>query len=367
MSESTGTRPSVVVLGGGYGGIYAAKGLDQVADVTLVDPSEAFHHNVASLRALVQPEWLERIFFPYSQLLRHGRFLRDRAVAVDGRRITLASGEQLEPDYLVLATGSSYPFPHKSDEPETATARAKFRANHDELRGAGHVLLIGAGPAGLELSGEIKAAFPEKRVTLVDVNPDILSGPYEQELRDELRRQLDKLGVELVLGSPIHALPEVPPGVAAPVSITTEAGDTITADIWFRCYGVSLQTGYLRGSLAQARDEHGYLRVDEFLRVDGAERVYAIGDISNADRNMAGWAGAQGQLVAANLAAEITGEGERKAYEPGPIAIILPLGPEGGAGQFPTGVVGPEQAAAIKGRDMLLDKFGELFDVPAAA
>jgi len=93
-----------------------------VADVTLVDPTEAFVHNIAAWRALVDPEWLERIFFPYEHLLAHGRFLRDRAVAVDGRRVTLASGDVLEADYLVLTTGSAYPFPAKTEEPDIASA-----------------------------------------------------------------------------------------------------------------------------------------------------------------------------------------------------------------------------------------------------
>ena len=86
MAAASTARPSVVVIGGGYGGINAAKALDDVADVTLVDPTEAFVHNVAAWRALVEPEWLDRIFLPYEHLLTHGRFLRDRAVAVDGRR-----------------------------------------------------------------------------------------------------------------------------------------------------------------------------------------------------------------------------------------------------------------------------------------
>jgi apoptosis-inducing factor 2 len=93
--------------------------------VTLVDPTEAFVHNVAAWRALVEPEWLDRIFLPYEHLLADGRFLRDRAVAVDGRRVTLGSGDVLEPDYLVLATGSSYPFPAKTEEP---MSRARGRA-----------------------------------------------------------------------------------------------------------------------------------------------------------------------------------------------------------------------------------------------
>src|SRR5258708_26210269 len=107
MTVPSTRRPSVVVLGGGYGGINAAKALDDVADVTLVDPTEAFVHNVAAWRALVEPEWLDRIFLPYEHLLANGRFVRDRAVEVDGRRVKLGSGDWLEPDYLVLATGSS--------------------------------------------------------------------------------------------------------------------------------------------------------------------------------------------------------------------------------------------------------------------
>jgi NADH dehydrogenase FAD-containing subunit len=216
MPQPSPGRDSVVVLGGGYGGINVAKALDDIADVTLVDPSEAFVHNVASWRALVEPEWLDRIFLPYERLLAHGRFIRDRAVAIDGRRVTLASGDLLEPDYLVLATGSSYPFPAKTEESDVASARSRLRAAHDALLGAGRALIVGAGPAGLELAGEIKAFFPDKHVTIADVSGDILAGPYDQALRDELRRQLDGLGVELRLGSALSELPSAPPATLAP-------------------------------------------------------------------------------------------------------------------------------------------------------
>src|SRR3982074_3829397 len=197
MADTPTARASVVVVGGGYGGIRAAKALDDVADVTLVDPTDAFVHNIAAWRALVDPEWLERIFLPYEPLLAHGRFLRDRAVAGDGRRVTLASGDVLEPDYLVLATGSSYPFPAKTEEPDIASARARHRAAHERLLAAARAFIPGAAAAGLELAGEIKAFYPDKQVTIVDIADDILTGPYDQALRDELRRQLDEMGVAL--------------------------------------------------------------------------------------------------------------------------------------------------------------------------
>ncbi|HTF11616.1 MAG TPA: FAD-dependent oxidoreductase [Asanoa sp.] len=364
MTDTEVKRPSVVVLGGGYGGLRTAKALDDVADVTLIDPSDAFQHNVAAWRALVEPAWIDRIFMPLNRLLHRGRYVRDRAIAVDGRTVTLESGTELAPDYLVLATGSSYPFPAKAAESDQGRAKAQLQAAHDALLGAGRALIIGAGPAGLELAGEIKAYFPEKDVTVVDVNPDILHGPFDQELREELRRQLDKMGVRLVLGSPLHALPSAPPATVAPIEVATESGETVQADIWFRAFGVRPATGYLRGALADAVDDLGYVNVDEQLRVKGGDGVYALGDISTADRDTAGAAGRQAELVAANIKADITGEGEPQAYEPGPVMIVVPLGPQGGATMLPTGIGGAEQASSIKGGSMLVDMYSVHFNAP---
>lgn len=354
-----------MILGGGYGGINVAKALDDVAYVTLVDPTEAFVHNVAAWRSLVEPEWLDRIFLPYEHLLADGRFARDRAAHVDGRRVTLASGHVLEPDYLVLATGSSYPFPAKTEETDVPSARARFRKAHEALVAADRALIVGAGPAGLELSGEIKAFHPDKHVTLADISDDILAGPYDQALRDELRRQLDALGVELRLGSALSELPSAPPATLAPIRLATADGGELIADIWFRAFGVRPHSEYLEGgSLADRRDERGYLRVDEHLRVAGETQVFALGDLSDADRDMAGIATAQAEVVAANLRALITGTGDLTSWQQFPPVIAIPLGPEGGAGFLGDGVADRATIAEVKGRDMLVERYAALFDAP---
>jgi NADH dehydrogenase FAD-containing subunit len=370
MADSRTARPSVVVVGGGYGGINAAKALDDVADVTLVDPTEAFVHNIASWRALVDPEWLDRIFFPYEQLLARGRFLRDRAVAIDGRRVTLASGDVLEPDYLVLATGSAYPFPAKTEELDIASAKARHRAAHEALLAADRALIVGAGPSGLELAGEIKAFFPDKHVTVADISDDILVGPYDQALRDELRRQLDALGVELRLGTALAELPSAPPATLAPIAIATTNGGELVADIWFRAFGVRAHSEYLDGGvLEDRRDERGYVRVDEHLRVVGETHTFALGDLADADRDAAGIANAQAKVVAANVRALITGTGELTSYETFPPMIAIPLGPEGGAGLLGDGVADAATIADLKGRHMGTAHFAALFDTapPLAA
>src|ERR1035441_3339204 len=70
-------KPAVAVVGGGYGGGTVAKAVDETSDGVLVEPKDAFMHNTAALRALVDPSWLPRIFLPYEGLLTNGRVVRD--------------------------------------------------------------------------------------------------------------------------------------------------------------------------------------------------------------------------------------------------------------------------------------------------
>jgi NADH dehydrogenase FAD-containing subunit len=356
-------RPTVVVVGGGYGGIVAAQGLDDVADVVLVEPKDAFVHNVAALRALVDPSWLEQIFLPYDRLLEHGTVVQDRAVEVAPGRVKLASGEEIPADYVVLASGTTYPFPAKSDVDDTADAHAKYRAAYEQLEAAERVALLGVGAVGIELAGEIKAVWPEKHVAIVDPATDVLAPRFSQELRDELRHQLEALGVELVLGSALREPPPGPAGRREPFTVTTEDGVDIAADIWFQCYGSAPVTDYLADELAGALTAGERLEVTPELRVRGHETVFALGDITTADSDGAGVAGRQGDLVAANIRALINGDGPLATYEPLGAVIVVPIGPEGGAGQLPGSddIAGPETIAAIKGRDMMVDRFAEKF------
>lgn len=350
---------TVVVLGAGYGGVAVAKALDDVAEVVLVEPRDRFVHNVAMLRALVDPTWTDRIFLPYDRLLERGRVIRDRAVRVDGTLVTLGSGELIRPDYLVLATGSTYPFPAKAEADDSAQVMARLHATRAALGEAERVLLLGAGPVGLELAGEIKAAWPHKAVTVVDSAPDILSGGFPDEFRTELRSQLKELGVLLVLGAALREQPPSEPGEAKTFSVTTQAGKEITADVWFRCYGVVPNTGYLTAPLTDTRLATGYLAVTPELRLPGQDRVFAIGDLTALpEAKMAKAAGQHAEIVAANIRMLISGGAELTTYQPAAPGISLPLGPAGGASYAAeVGVLGAEQTASLKGAHLRMDSY----------
>lgn len=357
---------TVAVIGGGYGGITAAKALDEFAEVILIEPRDTFVHNVAALRALVDPTWTDWLFLPYDQLLQHGRLIKDQAVRVDAQSITLGSGQRIEADYVVLATGSSYPFPAKIDVTDSATAKMKLRATHGELTGADSVLLLGAGPAGLELAGEIKEVWPGKSVTVVDPADDLLATmQFPEEVRSELRRQLDELGVELIFGTSLSEPPPCDPGEAKTFTATTQSGQQITADMWFRCHGVVSSTDYLAEDLAAARLANGQLNLTSELRLPGYENIFAIGDITAVpEAKMAKAAELHAGVVAANIRALIQQDGELTTYEPAPPGISLPLGTAGGVSYAPTvGVVGPEQTSQLKGSHLRYEVYTELLNL----
>ena len=362
-------RPTVVVVGGGYGGIHVAKALDETSDVVLVEQKDAFMHNIAALRALVDPSWASRIFFSYEGLLSHGRLVRDRAAVVEPHKVVTASGEEIAADYIVLATGSRYPFPAKTDLVSTEHAQEQIRRAHRALSKADRVLLLGAGPVGIELAGEIRHVWPEKSIVLLDMADQVLGGPFHPDLKAELRRQLAEFRVEVVLGSPLRQAPSTEPGELGPFTVTTEGGTEVTADIWFRCYGVVPNSDYLGDVLAPARRSDGFVDVGPTLQVAGQTTVFALGDLSTADAKMAAFARHQAATVVENINALAQGRSDLADYQPMGVGIVVPIGPTGGAGQFPgqDGIVLRDIVADLKGRDLGVDRFAELFGLAVAA
>ena len=103
----------IAIVGGGYLGAELAKAMDQIAEVTLIEPRSHFVHASAMIRAVVQPSLVEESLIPYDRLLKRGRVVAARATDVDGECVTLEDGTRVEADYIVVATGSDYATPFK--------------------------------------------------------------------------------------------------------------------------------------------------------------------------------------------------------------------------------------------------------------
>lgn len=360
----------VVVVGGGYAGIVVARELDDVADVTLVEPRSEFVHATAALRAAVDVAWEPNVFLSYDHLLTNGRVVHDRARRITPRSVHLTSTDVLEADHVVIATGTSYPFPAKFIESEGWVARARLGRLREALATSSHALLVGAGPVGLELAGELHHAYPDMKITIVEQAERILPSPELMEpLRESLRTQLEDAGVRFVLGARLGYLPPVDVGIHQPFVVETTTGEKIEADIWFRAYGNRAESDALDGTLAAVRRGDGSIRVDGHLRVAGHGTVWAVGDVTDVkESKRAQHAIAHARVVAANLRSVLAGEEPTVLYRPEPEIVVIPLGPEGGASQVmkrdgSRTVLDAHETSRIKGQDLMVGPLKELLGI----
>jgi apoptosis-inducing factor 2 len=346
---------NVVVIGGGYAGVSLAKRLDATADVTLVDRKEVFFHRIASLRAGVRPEWTVTPFIPYDRLLRNGRVVLGKAVRIDTveREVFLATGERLPYDVLVIATGADYPEPARFTGTTSEEAAKTFAGHQQKVAAAEHVLVVGGGPSGVELSAEIRLARPDARVTLAHSGPELLHSTGSARAGQKARTWLESHGVEVRLDSFMS------PGNDFG-TYRDAAGDVISADLSFWATGTTPNTLWLR--LAGHGDwlnGSGHVKVDRMLQVEGSQNVFAVGDVNDvAELKLTPAALSQAEVAAHNIRVYLRSSGRHRKQPRSYRAvhrtpIIVPFGPADGVTMLP--VPGGE-SAVLGGRTTTLAK-----------
>ena len=262
----------VVVIGGGIAGFtFARKAATQNWHVTLVEPREYFEVPFAALRALMDPDGFgRRIRIRYSDLLSVSH-RQMRAAALRPDSVVLEDGSELPFDFAVVATGSKIKgFEElKVDTRQSLVEReASWRRQHELLRSAASVAILGGGPVGVELAGEIASAFPGKPTTLVERRGELLPALGRAAGR-KARRVLQSLGVTVLAGAP---------GEVRNGAIVLGDGRTVPAHLFFQALGVKHDPDLLRTHFPEAVEDSGRVRVDDWLRLTGSPNVFVIGD-----------------------------------------------------------------------------------------
>jgi len=381
------SRHRVVIVGGGFGGLNAAKGLahDERVQVTLVDRRN--HHVFQPLLYQVATGALApgEIAQPLRSILRRQRnttVLLGAAAGVDPERreITLADGGTIAYDTLVVATGAHFSyFGHddwapwapglKSIDDATEIRRRILIAFEAAEREADPVtraewmrfVLVGGGPTGVELAGAIgeiahdtlRSDFrrirpPEAEIVLVEAQDRILPA-YPPDRSRSAKRQLERLGVIVRTGTLVVHVDGESVGLRIGEREETLATRTV---LW--AAGV-LATSFARtvGAATQAptdRSQRVIVRSD--LTIPGHPEIFVIGDAAvqpwRSDRAVPGVAqgGIQaGKYVARTITRRLSGEASPPFlyHDRGDVAVIgrlagvtnIPwLGPFGRTGGF---------------------------------
>lgn len=354
----------VAIIGGGYAGFNLARLLDAHLEVTLIEMREAFVHNVAAIRAMVEPALPDRIVLPYDRLLKRGRVVRGRAIAIGADRVELAGGPDVEADAVVVATGSNYAAPFKPQGNSAADFMKQLRAVSAQIAHAEQVVIVGAGAVGVELAGEIKAAYPAKPVALVSDQPQLFP-IYPHKLHDRLVERLSALGVALHFGQAAGGLTQVSTPYEGSVTLTD---GTQLAGLIVPTIGARIADSPAHALPGTIRQPNGQLTIDTWLRPSSLPRVFAIGDLAATGEGMtvvstmrqAPWLAKTLRKLAKGAELEDLPHYSHWKYPP----ILLPLGPKLGASVLPLGrwmVVGDKMTSMIKGRHLFIPRYHKEF------
>lgn len=353
---------------------HLAKKLPASHRILLIDPSPIAYWPIASLRASVVPGWESKVYHTIDEasIFKSGsasRVIRARVTSInlEGNYVTLSApfegSDRVSFDALTLATGASQPFPMRPEDGFDAKAvEAAFKRTQKEVADAQHVLVIGGGPTGIEMAGEIRAQYPSKKITLVTRNKTLLDSRTPAKLAAQLESKLRALDVDVILGDEHVGNPHF--GAGSQV-VGTKGGKRIEADFVFLAVGNKPRSDLIAKALPSAVTDGGLVRVNDQLQVQGTSNVFAIGDVSDAP----GWrsvvnAEAEAASAAGNMAAIAakTSGGKLAKHKPGMRVMVVPLGPKNGSGFMEMPLLGevlmPQfMVAAAKGKGLFVDKF----------
>lgn len=354
-ASGTGTGSAhpcrIVILGGGFGGAYAARALEKKlrsqlrrgeTEILLLDRNNYFVFTPLLVEAGSGSLEPRHAVVPIRDFICDATFQMAEITGVDvGNRLVryVIAGEPDERirqyDHLLIALGSVTRLPnvpglreHGYEMKSLADAvalrdrairlleRASATDDENQQRALLHFVVVGANFTGAEVVGELQMFIHEAvrryrgisphdcRVTLVELGDRILTAMDDADLSEYAARKLRQRDVDVRTGCTVERVG------ASEVELST--GETLAAHTVIWCAGI--EPSPLIHDVGVPKDERGYILCERDLRVSGFENVWSIGDVAvNPDAEdraypaTAQHAVRQGRHVARNIAAVIEG------------------------------------------------------------
>lgn len=297
-------KQEIIIVGGGFGGIAAAKALRKSdCNITIIDKKN--HHLFQPLLYQVATAALSpgdiampirAIFSKYSDI----RTILGEVTKIDkiGKSLSLKSGQDLTFDYLILAPGAEYHYFGNDEWAEYAPGlktidnaldireqilisleKADQISEPDSRKPYLRYVIIGAGPTGVETAGAIseiakrnmmrdfKNISPdETEIFLIEAGPKVLNG-YPENLSQRAKEDLENMGITVLLNTPV-------------TGITTDGVQT--KDRFFNTPNIVWAAGVvaspLVGALDCETDRTGRVKVRPNLTIPGSDSIFVIGD-----------------------------------------------------------------------------------------
>jgi NADH dehydrogenase len=340
-------KPKVVIIGGGFGGLQAAKELGRKpVEVTLIDKKN--HHTFQPLLYQVATAVLSpgEIASPIRRILHKYKnvevILGEAAdFDVENQIVKLKDNSEIPFDYLIVAAGARHSYFGHDDWEDSAPglktiedaveirSRVLLAFEHAEreayLKGIHepiNFVVVGAGPTGVELAGAIAGIARlalAKDFNLIDTKKarvmlfeggDRVLNTFAPELSEHAKKDLEDLGVEVFLNSFVTDLKD---------------GNVKVGDTWIECDVALWATGVAASPLGKAlgaeTDKAGRVFVRQDLTIPDHKNIFVIGDMASLKREngepvpgVAPAAMQMAEIAAENILHDLRGE-ERKPFK----------------------------------------------------
>ena len=301
-------RPRVVIIGGGFGGLYAARALKRaLVDVTVIDRTN--HHLFQPLLYQVATATLAptHITAPIRWLLRkqqNTRVVLGEVTRIDAqaRRVACTDGAVFEYDYLIVASGSRHSYFGRSEWEKLAPGlksiddaivirqrfllafeRAENTSDDAERRRLLTFVIVGGGPTGAELAGmmplisrsalarDFRNFDPRSaRVILLEGGPRVLP-TFKEKLSAIAQRELEELGVEVRTDAIVTKVER---------GAVWIGDEKIESESIF--WAAGNESSPLGTFLGAPLDRAGRVKVEPDLSVPGRPQIFVVGDLAEA-------------------------------------------------------------------------------------
>ncbi|TLS75090.1 FAD-dependent oxidoreductase [Mariprofundus erugo] len=357
----------VIIYGGGIAGGILAKRLSRNIKVTLIDPLDYFEVPMAVPRAFVEPNMAKQSVMPFQAVMPEVEHLRARLVELNpqGGVVEASDGQQIliQSQLAVLATGSRFANElMRAPQGDAIERYAFYQKFHDRLTTAQRILIIGGGPIGIEVAGELTETWPEKSVTIIERGPRILGGT-SHALADYAAAELKSRGVVILTGEQVEGAEAAVANVFADGGeVQTSSGQHLSYDLALWCIGGRPNTSYMYPHFSHVMTPERRIKVTPDLLVTGQSRLFAIGDITDlAENKMAFHIQGQVKVAEANIRAALAEKPMPRTYKPktDDPTMVVTLGRSMGVSHLPLlGIVRSSWAnRKIKAEHMLVPKF----------
>lgn len=293
-------KKKIIVIGAGFAGLCFSKIMAGDFDVTLIDAKPNFELNISFHKLLATPEYYKKLILPIEKIAKGARVIQSYVHHISPSAVYLPN-EVLPFDYLVIATGSHYtiPFPVKvkptniyQSNPDKVLdleveekdchvfipyESSQILAAYPKILNARHIVVIGSGPVGIEVLGQI-GGRGDYKLTLITQAASTLERISNSAHIATIKTMKDWKNLEILYNTVVTRVEGKNIYFKSTESqdLVKNVEKSFECDVVICCVGLKPTTGIFKKYMSDSLNKKGFVKVNEFFQVKNNQNALSI-------------------------------------------------------------------------------------------